>query len=373
MAKRRKWFKIFLITVVCLVIVRLVLPFFVLVYANRTLATMNGYYGHIEDIDLAIIRGAYRIDSIYLNKVDSLSGKQTPFFSSAHADLSIEWRALLHGSLVGEVVLERPRLLFTKDKVEPEELVEDSSYFQTMLKKTMPFEINRFEVVNGTIRYKDEGSKPPVDIEMNNTYILAENLKNSYDSSSLLPAKIKASASIYHGTLNFNMKLNPLANKSTFDMNAELKNTNLIELNDFFQAYARVDVNKGAFGLYVEAAAKEGRLAGYVKPLIQDLDIVGKEDRKDNILQKLWEGLAGTVGQIFKNQDKDQVATKIPFEGKLENPNMSVWYAVLNVLRNAFVNALQPAIDNQINIASVENPEREKKTLLQKVFGKKKK
>ena len=26
---------------------------------------MPGYYGHIEDIDLALIRGAYRIDSIY--------------------------------------------------------------------------------------------------------------------------------------------------------------------------------------------------------------------------------------------------------------------------------------------------------------------
>lgn len=370
-SKKSKTFRILAISLVALVVIRLILPFVVLHFANKSLSNMKGYYGKIKDIDLSIISGEYSVDSIYLNKVDTVTEEQTPFFSAMLIDLSIEWSAILHGSLVGEVAIESPTLLFTKDKVEPAQLRKDSSFFKKMLDDFMPLKINRFEVSDGTIRYKDEGSRPPVDIKMINTFVLAQNLRNSYDSSTVLPAEIRASATVYEGTIEFRMKLNPLAEAPTFDLNTELKNTNLVELNDFFQAYAKVDVNKGTFGLYAEAAAKDGKFAGYIKPLIKDLDILGKEDRDDNILRKLWEGFAGTVGQIFKNQPQDQVATKIPFEGNIDAPNTNLWYAILHILRNAFVQALQPAIDNEITIASVDNSKVEKKNFIQKIFGKK--
>lgn len=370
-SKKSKTFRILVISLAALVVIRLILPFVVLHFANKSLSNMKGYYGKIKDIDLSIISGEYSVDSIYLNKVDTVTEEQTPFFSAMHIDLSIEWSAILHGSLVGEVAIESPTLLFTKDKVEPAQLRKDSSFFKKMLDDFMPLKINRFEVSDGTIRYKDEGSRPPVDIKMINAFVLAQNLRNSYDSSTVLPAEIRASATVYEGTIEFRMKLNPLAEAPTFDLNTELKNTNLVELNDFFQAYAKVDVNKGTFGLYAEAAAKDGKFAGYIKPLIKDLDILGKEDRDDNILRKLWEGFAGSVGQIFKNQPQDQVATKIPFAGNIDAPNTNLWYAILHILRNAFVQALQPAIDNEITIASVDNSKVEKKNFIQKIFGKK--
>ena len=103
-----------------LVIVRLVLPYVVLRLANKNLAAMKGYYGKIKDIDLAIVQGAYVIDSIYLNKRDTVAQKETSFFSAQRIDLSIEWKAIFRGSVVGELRFENPTLLFTKDKVEPE-------------------------------------------------------------------------------------------------------------------------------------------------------------------------------------------------------------------------------------------------------------
>lgn len=350
-------------------VIRLLLPYVVLHYANKTLANMKGYYGHIEDIDLAIIRGAYKIDNIYLNKVDSINQKQTPFFSASLIDLSVEWRALFHGSIVGELSFEKPILIFTKDKVEPAEIQEDSADFKELLDDFMPLQVNRFDVSDGTIRYNDNGSNPPVDIEMTNTFIEATNLRNCYDSSSLLPAAVTAHANVYEGTMDFNLTLNPLAHDPTFDMNAEIKNTNLVKLNEFFQAYANVDVNKGTFGMYAEAAAKGGKFNGYVKPLITDLDVLGKEDKDDSILRQLWEAIVGGAGQVFKNHPKDQMATKVPFSGDLKNPNTNTWYALVNIMRNAFIQAIQPSIDNEINIASVDNPAPEEKSFLQKIFG----
>lgn len=370
-ARKKKILIALAIVAVLVVAVRLALPYVVLHYLNKTLATMDGYYGKASDIDIALIRGAYEIDSIYLNKVDSTTQKQTPFFGASQIDLSVEWKALFHGSIVGELVFENPMMRFTKDKVEPDEVRNDSSSFKNLLDDFMPLQVNRVEINNGSIQYIDESSKPRVDIHLTNAYALAENLRNSYDSTVVLPASLRAHANIYEGEFAVNMKLNPLADEPTFDVNAELKNTNLVKLNDFFKAYAKVDVNKGRFGLYTEVAAKDGKFTGYVKPLIQDLDILGQEDRDDNILQKAWEALVGAAGEVFENQRQDQVATKVPFQGSLKNPDTNVWFALTRVLQNAFIQALQPSIDQEINIATVESQPDKKKTFLEKIFGKK--
>lgn len=367
-SKRKKIFIILASVLLLLVVIRIILPYAILHYANKTLSEMDGYYGHIKDIDLSIYRGAYTICDIHLNKVDSASGKQSPFFNSKIIDLSVEWKALLSGSIVGELVFETPVLTFIKEKVEPRQLAADTTDFRELLADFMPIKVNRVEVRNGTIQYIDEASNPKVDVKLINTQVVATNLRNAYDNAALLPSDVTMSAGLYEGTFNLNMKLNPLAEHPTFDMNAELENTNLVLLNDFFQAYGKVDVNKGTFGLYSEVAAKDGQFKGYVKPIIKELDVVGKEDRDDNFFRKIWEGIVGTAGQILKNQKEDQVATKVPLEGDISAPDVKTWTAIIEVLRNAFIQALFPSIEAQINITSVGKTDEDDKSFLQKVF-----
>ena len=369
-SKTRKPIIITLSVIVLLVAVRIALPFVLLKWANNTLAEMDGYNGHIEDIDLAIIRGAYNIDSIYINQVDSVSKKETPFLAASSIDLSVEWRSLFKGSLVGEVIVENALVRFTKEKVEPKEVAQDSTDFRKVLEEFMPLEINRLEFRDSRLQYIDNTSKPPVNISMTDVDVVALNLRNSYDSSAVLPARIDAEATVYDGRLDVAMKLNPLAEVPTFDMNASWKNTNLVKLNEFFQAYADLDVNSGTFGLYTEVAAKEGNFTGYVKPLLEDVDVLGKEDKKDNILRKVWEGITGTVSEVFENQSEETFATKIPFEGQVEDPKANVFFAIMQILENAFINALQPSIDQQINLTTVDKEQAEEaKGFLEKVFG----
>lgn len=226
----------------------------------------------------------------------------------------------------------------------------------------MPLRINRFEIINGLIQYTDNNASPNVNVKMTETYILAENLTTNKSDTSLLPASVNASANVYNGTLKFTMKLNPLADHPTFDMNAELKDTELPKLNNFFKAYGKFDVNKGTFGMYTEIAADQGKFVEYIKPVINNLDVLGQEDRDDKLAQKFWESLVGTAGVIFKNQKHDQVAAKIPLQGAFDKANVDLWYAVLDILRNAFIKALQPTIDREINIETVKSiPTEEKK------------
>jgi hypothetical protein len=205
---------------------------------------------------------------------------------------------------------------------------------------------------------------------MDNTYVLAQNLSSVVDSA-LLPSTVEAFSNIYGGTLQFRMKLNALKDKPTFDLNAELENLQLPELNEFFKAYANFDVNKGTLGLYTEIAANDGKFIGYVKPIIKDLDVVGKEDRKDSFWQKAWENLVGAASVILRNPKKEQVATKLPMEGTFDNTNSDTWNAIIDLLRNAFIQALQSSIDAEINIESVDkaNEDEEKKGFFERIFS----
>lgn len=380
MAKRsnkirlKRKYKILIGILAVLIIFRLFLPTIVLHYANRTLATMPGYYGQIEDIDISLYRGAYRLDSIYINKVDSSTKTHTDFFSARNIDLSVEWKALFKGSLVGELVLNSPKLIFTQNKTEIGQVKKDTSDFRKLIKEFMPLRINRFEVNNGSIHYIDPTSKPKVDISLKQTYILAQNLTNAADTRTTLPSTVTARAKAYEGTVSFNMKLNALAERATFDMNAEVKNTNLVLLNDFLKAYANIDVNKGNFGLYTEFASINGKYKGYVKPVIRNLDVLGPEDRSDKFFHKLWEGLVGGVSKILENRKKDQIATKVPIEGNFAGAETNITETIWELLRNAFIQALMPSIDHQISLRSVGSAEEsDDRGLLKRIFSRDKK
>ena len=193
--------KILLGILALLIILRIALPYILLHYANRSLANMNGYYGHIQDIDVALYRGAYMIDSFYLHKLDSVSQKQTPFMSARDIDLSLEWKALFQGRLVGELVFEQPSLVFTENKVELADVSKDTSDFRELLRNFMPVDVNRCELRNGKLAYIDRTRKPNVDVAITQLNATALNLKNVYKSSDILPATIEANGTVYKGAM----------------------------------------------------------------------------------------------------------------------------------------------------------------------------
>jgi len=370
--KRKKRRRIILLSVIAaLVIFRLILPYIVLNYVNKTLANIDQYYGHVEDIDIALIRGAYVINDIKIEKKDSLGHLDTiPFFTSPEIDLSVEWKAIFKGSIVGEIYVENPVLNFVNGKHKDENVKQDTADFREVINKLMPLTVNHFEISDGQVHYIDQASSPKLDISIKDIRAVATNLSNVNDSAKLLPARLEATGKAYDGDFELNVNFDALNKVPTFDMNATITHVNMVLLNDFFKAYGKFDLKKGNFGLYAEFAAKDSKFSGYVKPLIKDLDIVQFEKEEGDFGQILYEALIGSVAEILQNQRKEQLATKIPIEGRFDGPNINLWDAISYVLRNAFVEALRPSIDNTINIGKVGQTDQDK-TFLQKVFGKK--
>jgi hypothetical protein len=365
--KRKKWLIALLIVVIILTIARILLPYFVLKYVNKTLSNLKEYQGHVEDIDIALIRGAYKIINIHIDKIDSVSHKvdSIPFFRCPDIDLSVQWNAIFKGSIVGEIYVTDPVLNFVKGKHKNEDVKADTADFRTTIKKLMPLTVNHFEIENGQIHYIDKYSSPHVDVAIKNLQVKADNLSNVNDSATLLPARLLADGDVYNGKFDLDVKFNALKKQPTFDLNAGLKNIDMIALNDFFKAYANFEVERGNLGLYTEFAAKNGKFKGYVKPIIKDF----KVKKEGDLGEIVWENIVQGISKVVENWKKEQVATKVPIEGKFDQPDTDLWTAINYVLRNAFVYALKPSIDNDINIGKVEEVETHK-TLLQKIFGK---
>ncbi len=368
-----KW-RIVQIVIIILLIIRLFLPYFVLKYVNKKLSELNGYFGHVEDIDIALIRGAYVINHINIQKKVLETHKDKfdtiPFFSSKEIDLSIQWKALFKGRIVCEVYIEDGRLNFVKGKHEKEDIKGDTADFRKIVEDLIPFTVNHFEINNSQIHYIDPYSSPNVDIFMETINVKAENLSNVENKKTNLPSTVTASGKVYDGNFKMNLKLDALADSPTFDLNAELTQVHLPSLNNFLQAYGNFDVKAGSFSVYAEFAAKNGEFGGYVKPILKNLDIVQWNKQEGNFKQIIWETIVGASAEIFQNQRKEQIASKIEMHGKFNKPNINLWKAISYILRNAFVNALKPSVDNTININHIKE---NKKTILEKLFKKKSK
>lgn len=356
--------------VVLLIAFRIALPSILLRYVNKQLTMIDGYKGHVEDIDVSLFRGAYTIKDINLDK---MTGRiPVSFFRAEEIDISIEWGALFRGSVVAEIVVDKPVLNFVKGPTEATSQTDIDKDWTEVVDNLIPLKLNRFEINEGEIHYRDFHSAPEVNIFANNIHILAKNLSNAKHAKDSLPSTVVATASIYNGTAALNMRIDALNKVPTFDMDLRMNNLDLVNLNNFLRAYGNFDVEKGSISLYSEAAAKNNQISGYTKPIIKDLKVVNWKEDKKNPAKLVWESIVGAVSWVLTNHRKDQLATKAEFEGRLDKPNVNVWNIIGQLLRNAFIQALYPSLENSVNINTV-GKDKDDKTVLEEMFDKSKK
>jgi hypothetical protein len=351
MRKIKKKYWVIASILLLLVIGRLTLPFFVTRYVNKVLANIPEYSGSISGVDIWLIRGAYVIHDLKIYKIDG--SLKVPFVDIPLTDLSVEWRALIHGSVVGEVVFEKPALNFiggNKDSGGKENNQTGADVDWTVpLKELIPLQINRLEVVNGSVSFYDFTTKPRVDVNLKQLNLLATNLNNAERQTVALPSKINLTASsIGDGQLSIAMNMNVLKEIPDLDMDLKFENIDMPALNDFFLAYSNVDIEKGTFFLYSEMTVENGVINGYVKPLAQDVTVVNWKEDDQNIFNLVWQSIVGFLVEIFENQKQNQFATKVPLAGDLNNVETKTWPAIWNIFTNAFVKAFELKTDNTI-------------------------
>ncbi len=342
---RRKRFIIPLILLILLMAFRLYLPTLVKNHVNKVLADIPGYYGHVEDIDIALIRGAYVVNGMYLNKGTATSN--VPFLSFPKTDISIEWKSLFHGKIVSEIIMDSPEVVYVFEDQKEETGDADVDDWTKALTDLVPIDINHFEVHNGKLAFVQLSADPNVDLQINQLELTADNLKNVVEREMILPSPIHATGvSIGNGKVSLEGNMNLVKEIPDMDLSFSLENADVTAFNDFTNYYAKLDFEKGNFSVFSEVAIANGHLVGYIKPLLTDSKFIGEDD---GFLEVLWEGFVGFFKFILKNQGTDTVATKVPISGDLNNLEAGVWPTVFNIFKNGWIQAFKGQVDQEIN------------------------
>ncbi|MFD2570985.1 DUF748 domain-containing protein [Spirosoma soli] len=343
--------KILIALAVLLVIARLLLPYFVLKYVNKTLADMGDYTGHVDDIDIQLIRGAYQIDDLRIRKIN---GKiKEPFLYIPKTDLSVEWKSLFKGKLVSEVETYEPELNFAFSDDEASSQTGAEVDWTAYLKKLLPISINRFAVINGKIDLTSLVTQPRADLSLQNFQAEIRNIRNVEDKSNKLPSPVIATGDVpgYGGTMNFSANMNLLKVMPDFDYNLRFSDIQLVKVNELAKAYANLDFERGTVSVYSEMAMLDGKLNGYLKPLTKDMKIFKLNEHEGRSVGKFFTELVAQAGTaILKNQKKDQVATRIPLNGTVDDIETAVWPTIFGILRNAYIEAFKGEFDNTITL-----------------------
>ncbi len=342
---KKKRYIIPIIILILLIAFRIYLPTLVKNKINTVLAAIPGYYGQVEDIDISLIRGAYVINGMYLSKGTAES--QVPFLNFPKSDISIEWKSLFKGKIVSEIIMTSPEIIYVFEDQKEESGDASADDWTKALTDIVPIDINHFEVHDGKLAFVQLSADPNIDLQINNLELTADNLRNVVEKERILPSHLHASGvSIGKGKVSLEGNMNLVKEIPDMDLSFSLEDADVTALNDFTSYYAGLDFDKGKFGVYSEIAIADGHLIGYVKPLLKDTKLIGEGD---SFIEILWEGFVGFFKFVLKNQGTDTLATKVPFEGDLNNVKTGVWPTVLNIFENAWIKAFKGEVDNDIN------------------------
>lgn len=336
---------------------RLALPYAVKSAINAKLAEGVGRYtGKVEGVRLALWRGDFALRGLRLRETGEFFDLEVP-----EASFNVEWGPLLaRRMVVASVEVSRPSL---RMKLRPAARVvqkvsrgvrekarelkaeqgerQDSRPLPALLEEVAPFRIDRLTVKDGTVLVRESGDQAQV--ELGDLQVSVENITNAAKWSSGPVAKGKAATRVAGSSVSVSFELNPTAREPTFHLTLAIDGLELKNLNGLLRSEWGIDAEKGTFDLYAEADAKEGRFKGYVKPFVQDLEVGG--GRKEGALKRVKEAVIDVAASLLSNKDTEAVASRTPFAGAFDDPQIGVWAAVVSVLRNAFVKALTPSFE----------------------------
>jgi hypothetical protein len=333
--------------------VRLMLPDLVLDYVNDELKKLEAYEGSVEDIDMALWRGAYGIDGIRIVK----RGKQepVPFFSSDRVELSVEWRSLLRGALVSEAKFVGPDLNLIQETTERESQLGTEEDWRARIEELFPFRFNTITIEDGRTTFRAPGIRTEEALTVERINGTFENLTNVVDANKEAYADFSLQgAALGDAPATVSGSLDPWSREPTFDVNLELTGVALPKVNPWLREYVKADAEQGEFELYLEVAAADRKFEGYAKPIIRDVDMTNAEENEGNPLRKLWEGIVDFAADVFENKEEEQVAARMPFSGTIEEPESSVWVTLVSIVRNAFVGAFARSLEGSISIRDVK-------------------
>lgn len=321
-------------------------------FTRRALAGMDGYRGDFERVHVTLLEPGYVITRLKVIEVPGGSWK-TPLFYAEKVSAAVQWRQLLRGRIIATLrvidpkiqVVQRPAAK-TKLKEDVREAKAQAPYLSQHLRKLVPLKIARIEVVRGEVLLRDLTAPRQPELWVHELELVVDNLPTRARLADGRPTTLQARGIVGRtGDLTLFVSADPFARPLAFKGRFQIEGLHVSELFDFIEPKTELQTPKGTMDMYAQFTAKEGRFHGGVKPVLKGVEVRAAEPG-------LWTRLKGWFAdksiEVASSgaPSGGAVATVVPIEGRLTDPKLQLWPAILGVVRNAFVEGVTSGFSN---------------------------
>ena len=338
-----------LIVVLILGAIRLLIPVAALTSINYVLRHKNeDYIGHLKDLDLAILRGQITLKNLHLEKKDKPQALQ---IDVANTKINYSWQKLWDKNAVALISIDGVNIVMAEiPKLKPPKPDEISfaKIRKILAESKWSSEISQFSVRNANIKFVVPEAKGPLSVNR-----IAVDISNVH----LSPAKNWQLANVKiesylqgQGRMLLTGKTQPLANPVMADMNFSIVDFDLKTLNGLLLKVLPMDLTRGKFSAYIEAASEKAYTNGYAKLFFDDIDVVSNPQKIKSGRHFVIEAAAAIGNWVLKNSKEKSVAVNLPFKIKHDNVVVNTSDAFWSTLENKR-DELDRKIDNTVSFA----------------------
>lgn len=337
--------------VLLLIAIRIALPSIVLRKLNSTLANLDGpFCGHIADVDIALIRGAYELEGFTLeSRKPGTKECKEKILSVERAQISAAWGELIKGKARLRVDLFAPEVavdplieaLNTGDK--REEATKGARKTWDVL---VPWRIDGLGITEGKahfILFGEGGISAPLEqVEGEVTGI-----ESSIESA--LPILFRIKGSVFGSSpvkAAGSMALGPGPARWEVDYSAE--QVNLTNANPFLYNRLPMTFTTGKLDIFGEAAGKGSDVDGYVRTIFTDIDVVSDREKWKSFKQGVYEIVGSLFFLVSKNTKVRNVGTELVFHKKGTAMDVDWAGAVARALAHAGGKLVPKGVDNSL-------------------------
>ncbi|MBV8360193.1 MAG: YihY family inner membrane protein [Deltaproteobacteria bacterium] len=338
--------------------------------ANTALRKIPILRGRVRRVEINFMRPSLAAKGISLTMVNGVA----PAHRIEIDVLTVKsaWKALLGGTFVASLQLDAPRILLRADRVHSAHADKTSDDAKSNTDDERPknsdgkvgpawqekvMQLPRFQVASailsdGDIRIAGFPGESGSELSIKHLNVRAENITNSAELIGTMMSHLSADASVLDsGRVQLQAQGYPLAKVPTFNADLSSSDIDLSALRNIIENAVNITVRRGVADLYVEAAAADGYIRGYAKPVFDHLEL--ESPAPSGFLVRLKASAAKALTWLIKNKRKDRIATRLDFEGSVDDPQLDVLDAVLRSVRNAFSTAEKASLEHRIGFLRV--------------------
>lgn len=307
------------------------------------------FAAHIGDLDLNLLKGGVTLKDITarLKKND----REFMDIKSVGVDLAVT--QLLKGDVVFDVEINELHARYDQDIMEAVERLPK----EEEKKKELPFRIPELKINDSKITLLGYPGVGPQDhLAVNAINAVIQNISGKKDSSLGLfdinatftgDSKIKSNG-------HFDMAAEPVR----WDADYELLNFQLAKMNETLRKQVPVSYKQGSLDIYGEVKSTGGRIYGYIKPFLNDVQYVGNNRDFKGATHFLIEALGTFANWTLENSDKETVATRIPFISENGAFSMATGEGIKQAVEHGLFenNEVSRGIENKYSL-NEKNPE----------------